>query len=107
MTILIIGILTCMASSDNPDGKPATITSAHIALACAEIVPLAQSSVGTKLTAHWQEECELEEHIVSALTPMVDFQTGVISYKAYNEFFGIDNETQMERVDFAMEALKR
>lgn len=64
-------------------------------------------SVGTKLTAHWQEECQLDSHIVSALTPMVDFQTGVISYKSYNEFFGSDEQTQVERVEFALEALKR
>ena len=59
------------------------------------------------MTAHWQEECQLDSHIVSALTPMVDFQTGNISYKSYNEFFGTDDHTQIERVEFAYEALKR
>ena len=59
------------------------------------------------MTAHWQEECQLDAHIVSALTPMVDFQTGDISYKSYNEFFGTDESTQIERVENASEALKR
>ena len=42
---ILAGILTCMAQSNpgDPDSRPAMITSAHIALACAEIVPLAQS----------------------------------------------------------------
>ena len=42
---ILAGILTCMAhvNPDDPDLKQVSITSANIALACAEIVPLAQS----------------------------------------------------------------
>lgn len=59
------------------------------------------------MSAHWQEECQLDSHIISALTPMVDFQSGAISYKSYNDFFGTDESIQLDRIAFAADALSR
>lgn len=84
------------AGASTETGAP---TSADIAQICAEIVPLAGSLVGTKLTPVWQAACQVDDEIISELIPQIDPQTGQLSFQPYATFFHLFDESCEDEID--------
>jgi hypothetical protein len=74
-------------------------SSADIAQICAEIVPLAGSLVGTKLTPLWQAACQVDDEILSELIPRVDPRSGQLSFQPYATYFHLFDESCEDEID--------
>lgn len=82
-------------------------TSRHeIGKMCSEIVPMAGTLVGSKLTPLWQEHCQVSEDLLTSLLPYIDQNTGKFSSRPYDNFFHFNNgfSTHQLAVDVAKDA---
>jgi hypothetical protein len=84
------------------------ITSYEVGRTCQDCIPLAMTSVGGGgLVNSWHELTQINEHIVHDLSGIINYQTGEVTFKNYNDFFGSDEDHFTMKMEAAGIALAK